>query len=74
MLTKQSNNGEILECARYKRKNQITEKSQSARDTNETIKLKKKFKCARDTNETIKLKRNLSVREILTKQLNKREI
>ena len=41
---------------------------------NETIKLKKKFKCARDTNETIKLKRNLSVREILTKQLNKREI
>ena len=32
----------------------MTEKSQSARDTNKKIKLKKKFKCARDTNETIK--------------------
>ena len=52
----------------------IREKSKCARDTNEKIKLKKKFKCARDTNETIKLKRNLRVREILTKQLNKREI
>ena len=38
IFTKQSNNRETLECARYYRKNQTTEKPSSARDITEKIK------------------------------------
>ena len=54
ILTKQSNDGEILESARYQRNNQILERSKSARGTKKNNQITKKSESARYYNETIK--------------------
>lgn len=65
-----------MQSARLKNEkndNRSKEKANNARDNNGTIHNKRISNKAQDTNETIQQKRELTVREILTQQLFKRE-